>query len=150
MTLLPKLVTKEINLSLFWLVVSRTIAIRCSLIWDIAANCYTVLNIALIHAKKSLEKNLLVRRWNASHGGVYAPITEKTPPNPCLSSISERDITTPSGKKLTMINPGTGFGLSIVHTIIKELNTATIEIESNEGQGNLFQNYNAKQIIQEI
>jgi len=37
-----------------------------------------------------------------------------------------------------MINPGTGLGLSIVHTIIKELNTATVETESNEEQGSLF------------
>jgi signal transduction histidine kinase len=138
MTPLPKLVSKEINLFLFWLVVSWTIAISSSLIWNIAANRYSAVDIALIHSKKSFEEDLLVRRWNASHGGVYVPITEKTPPNRCLSSISERDITTPSDRKLTMINPGTGLGLSIVHAIIKELNTATVEMESNEGQGSLF------------
>jgi signal transduction histidine kinase len=38
-----------------------------------------------------------------------------------------------------MINPGTGLGLSIVHTIIKELNTATIEMGNNKGQGSLFE-----------
>jgi signal transduction histidine kinase len=36
------------------------------------------------------------------------------------------------------VGDGTGLGLSIVHTIVKELNTATIEIESEEGQGCLF------------
>ena len=105
MTLLPKLVSKEINLFIFWLLVSWTVAILSSLIWNIASNRSTAVDIALVHARKSFEKDLLVRRWNASHGGVYVPTTETTPPNPYLSSISERDITTPSGRKLTMINP---------------------------------------------
>jgi len=105
MTLLPKLVSKEVNLFIFWLVVSWTVAILSSLIWNIAANRHTAVDIALVQAKKSFEKDLLVRRWNASHGGVYVPVTEKTPPNPYLPPLSERDITTPSGRKLTKINP---------------------------------------------
>ena len=43
--------------------------------------------------------------WAARHGGVYAPVTEHTPPNPHLSHIPERDIQTPSGRRLTLINP---------------------------------------------
>ncbi len=88
MTLLPKLVSKGINPFLFW-----TIAISSNLIWNISANRYTAVDIALIHAKKSFEKDLLVHRWNASHVGVYVHVSEKTPSNSCLSSISERDIT---------------------------------------------------------
>ena len=126
MTLLPKLVSKGINPFLFWLIIFWTIAISSNLIWNITANLYTAVDNALFHTKKSFEKDLLVRHWNASHGGIYVPIIEKNPPKTCLSSISERDITTPSSRKLTMIRPRTGLGLSIVHTIIKELNTATI------------------------
>jgi PAS domain S-box-containing protein len=33
------------------------------------------------------------------------PVTPDLPPNPYLSEIPERDITTPSGRKLTLINP---------------------------------------------
>ncbi len=69
MALLPKLVSKELNPFLFWLVISWTIAISTSLIWKNAANLYIALDIGLIHTKKSFEKDLLVRRWNASHGG---------------------------------------------------------------------------------
>jgi PAS domain S-box-containing protein len=36
---------------------------------------------------------------------VYVPVTEDTPPNPKLAHIPERDITTPSGRVLTLINP---------------------------------------------
>ena len=47
----------------------------------------------------------LFRQWAASHGGVYVPVDEHTPPNPLLEDIPERDILTPSGRQLTLINP---------------------------------------------
>jgi two-component system cell cycle sensor histidine kinase/response regulator CckA len=60
---------------------------------------------ALIAARSLIDKDILYRKWNAMHGGVYAPVTEKTPPNPYLTQLPERDIETPSGRKLTLINP---------------------------------------------
>lgn len=45
-----------------------------------------------------------VRLWNARHGGLYALVDADTPPNPHLE-VEERDITTPSGRKLTLVNP---------------------------------------------
>lgn len=45
-----------------------------------------------------------VRLWNARHGGLYALVNEQTPPNPYLD-VAERDISTPSGRPLTLINP---------------------------------------------
>ncbi|SPD71977.1 putative PAS domain S-box [uncultured Desulfobacterium sp.] len=56
---------------------------------------------ALVH----LNKDLATRLWAASHGGVYVPVTGKTPPNPFLSNVPDRDIKTPSGKSLTLMNP---------------------------------------------
>lgn len=44
------------------------------------------------------------RLWASQHGGVYAPVTGKTPPNPYLD-VPEKVIQTPSGKALTKINP---------------------------------------------
>lgn len=65
-----------------------------------------MLESAYIQAKIAFEKDILYRRWNAGHGGVYVPVTEETPPNPYLAGIvKERDITTPSGKQLTLVNP---------------------------------------------
>lgn len=65
----------------------------------------TFKTLALNEARISYDKDILYRRWAAMHGGVYAPVTEKTQPNPDLAHIPERDITTPSGKKLTLVNP---------------------------------------------
>jgi PAS domain S-box-containing protein len=104
MNLSPKLASKEANRFLLWLAVFWTIVLFSSLIWNIAANHQTAEDIALVHAREAFNKDVLARRWNASHGGVYVPVTEKTQPNPYLT-VSERDITTPSGRNLTLINP---------------------------------------------
>jgi diguanylate cyclase (GGDEF)-like protein/PAS domain S-box-containing protein len=46
----------------------------------------------------------LARDWNALHGGVYAPVTDYTQPNPYLKH-PRRDLATSEGQSLTMINP---------------------------------------------
>lgn len=61
--------------------------------------------IAAIEARAIFNKDLSFRLWAASHGGAYVPVTDITTPNPNLSHIRERDILTPSGKKLTLMNP---------------------------------------------
>ncbi|MBI5870373.1 MAG: DUF3365 domain-containing protein [Actinobacteria bacterium] len=60
---------------------------------------------AVTRASVVWEKDVLYRRWNASHGGVYVPVSAQTPSNPYLTQIPERDIVTPSGKQLTLMNP---------------------------------------------
>jgi len=62
-------------------------------------------SFARIEAQASYNKDLVYRRWAAEHGGVYVPISENTPPNSYLQNIPDRDVTTPSGEKLTLINP---------------------------------------------
>ncbi len=60
---------------------------------------------AWLEASSSFEQDVMYRRWAAKQGGVYVPITEETPPNPYLRHLPERDVTTPSGRKLTLFNP---------------------------------------------
>lgn len=60
---------------------------------------------ALKEARTSVAKDIIIRKWIASHGGIYVPVTGKTPPNPYLSHIPDRDITTPQGVRLTLMNP---------------------------------------------
>jgi hypothetical protein len=61
--------------------------------------------LAMHVARAYFEKDLSFRLWGASHGGVYVPIGSKTQPNPYLAQVPERDIQTPSGKRLTLMNP---------------------------------------------
>ncbi|MDM8515724.1 DUF3365 domain-containing protein [Desulfobacterales bacterium HSG16] len=76
-----------------------------SMIWNILQVWHRAEQLAYNEANSNFNKDLVYRRWNTEHGGLYAPITEKTPSNPYLSHIKEHDIFTPSGRALTLINP---------------------------------------------
>lgn len=55
-------------------------------------------------AKAVIKSALGFRSWASHFGGVYVQPSEKYPPNPYLD-IPDRDVTTTTGKKLTLINP---------------------------------------------
>jgi len=83
-----------------------TIAIIISL----ALTAYTQRQYSLETAKNiagaNFNKDQAFRKWASSHGGVYVPIDMKrTPPSPYLAHIPNRDITTTTGKKYTLMNP---------------------------------------------
>jgi PAS domain S-box-containing protein len=90
-------------------------ALICSLLWTALLaglfaiyfdnNRQVVTEIGHSIAVASFEKDLLFRRWAARHGVVYVPETVETPANPYLAGMPERDITTPSGRRLTLVNP---------------------------------------------
>jgi len=68
-------------------------------------NYENVLRYASIEARADFNRDVLYRRWAAGHGGVYAQVSPDNPPNPYLKGVAERDIVTPSGRQLTLINP---------------------------------------------
>jgi PAS domain S-box-containing protein len=82
-----------------------TLVIAASLVWNVVQIKQNSLEAARIQARVAYEKDIIYRRWNAGHGEVYVPVSEGTKPNPYLSKMPERDITTPSGKLLTLMNP---------------------------------------------
>lgn len=61
-------------------------------------------NLAFQTARSFFHQIVLFRSWNAGHGGVYAPITSDTQPNPYLD-VPLRDITVNKDLALTKINP---------------------------------------------
>jgi signal transduction histidine kinase/ActR/RegA family two-component response regulator len=71
---------------------------------DSSIDRQNMLHGARINANTSYEKDIVYRRWNADHGGVYVPVTEKTKSNPYLD-VLRRDVTTKNGESLTLINP---------------------------------------------
>ncbi|MGE0086422.1 MAG: PAS domain S-box protein [Desulfococcaceae bacterium] len=91
----------------YWLmlVFLWTAIIASAWIWHIHDCNEEIIQESLVMARAAFEKDVIYRLWNSGHGGVYVPVTDQTRPNPWLSEISERDIVTPSGKKLTLINP---------------------------------------------
>lgn len=81
-----------------------TVVVGASLAWTVCEQRRTTYEVARSQARAGFDRDLLFRRWNAMHGGVYVPVTETTPPNPHLD-VAERDIKTPSGRRLTLMNP---------------------------------------------
>ena len=53
------------------------------------------------------------RNWVIHSGGIYVPVSGKITPSPWLSDVPERDITTPSGKRLTLLN--SSYVVRLVH-----------------------------------
>ncbi len=81
-----------------------TVLLATLLGWNLYNTHQTAVESAKVKARALWDKDIIFRIWNARHGGVYAPITEITQPNPYLE-VPERDIKTPMGKQLTLINP---------------------------------------------
>ena len=81
-----------------------TVSLSISLYWNILTESRNEENTALQGAKSFFKQVVLTRAWNAGHGGVYVPITNKVRPNPYLD-IPSRDITDINGIKYTKINP---------------------------------------------
>ncbi len=82
-----------------------TLIILTSFFWNSHQEEERVQALALNSLELSFEKDVVYRRWAASHGGIYVPASEATPPNPYLSHVPERDIITDSGTHLTLVNP---------------------------------------------
>jgi len=109
----------QIGRYIWVLAVIWTVLVIASLGWNVIQMKQNTLEMARIQAQVSYERDAIYRKWNAMHGGVYVPVTEKTQSNPYLSSILERDITTPSGKLLTLMNPA--YMTRQAHELTKEV-----------------------------
>ena len=95
----------RLNRWMWVLVAIWTLIAAGSLAWNIDKAENHVFSEMQTHAKSIYKQDFIYRLWNAQHGGVYVPVTQDTPPNPYLSHIPGRDVTTTDGKKLILINP---------------------------------------------
>ena len=65
----------------------------------------TAIAMAAEGARQAFARDVTFRRWATSHGGVYVPVSDTTPPNPYLTDVPRRDVTTTDGLPLTLVNP---------------------------------------------
>lgn len=86
-------------------IVGLTLLFGVSFLWNLQKAKQATLAFAKIEGMTNFEKDVLYRRWASMHGGVYVPVTPETPPNPYLENIPNRDVTTDSGRTLTLVNP---------------------------------------------
>lgn len=96
---------KNSNILFAGIALTWTILIVSLLTSELNNSYQAVVDSAKIEAKASFNKDLVYRRWAASHGGIYVPVTKETPPNPDLVHIPNRDIKLPGGTILTLMNP---------------------------------------------
>lgn len=82
-----------------------TFLIAGSLVWNIFTENQHLTDMLVDKARTLLRKDIAFRVWATKHGGVYVPANDRTPPNPFLGHVPERDIVTPSGRLLTLMNP---------------------------------------------
>ncbi len=88
-----------------FLAIAWTVIIAASLVWNLFEMKRWVVESARSQANMAYEKNIVYRRWNTEHGGVYVEVADDVQPNPYLKNFPDRDLKTLSGKKLTLINP---------------------------------------------
>lgn len=84
---------------LFWAVVVYISFINRSVMMN-----HIELEMARMKGESVFHLIQTTRQWNTQHGAVYVPETEKTPANPYLF-VPEKNITSPSGRPLTQVNP---------------------------------------------
>jgi PAS domain S-box-containing protein len=104
---------KPISWFVWGIVVLWTAVGIVSVLWNLAHTRRETLELARTEARTSYHKDLIYRRWAAGHGGLYIPVTKETEPSPYLSHVKERDIETPSGRALTLVNPA--YMIRLIH-----------------------------------
>ena len=89
-----------------WIMIAIwSLSIAASFLWNDQQVRSLIMDQARSELRASFFKDLTFRQWATKHGGVYVPVTEETQPTPYLSNFPERDVITPSGRMLTLINP---------------------------------------------
>ncbi|HQH71415.1 MAG TPA: DUF3365 domain-containing protein, partial [bacterium] len=81
-----------------------TAVVLIALGWNMYWMRESFAQMALMEAKGSANKDLLLQQWISRQGGIYVQTSQQIEPNPYLSHIAERDIKAPSGRALTLMN----------------------------------------------
>ncbi|MCU7935091.1 MAG: DUF3365 domain-containing protein [Candidatus Thiodiazotropha sp. (ex Dulcina madagascariensis)] len=96
---------RRLQIQLLLAVFVWTLLVASILLWSQRSVDSEMLGLARQEAIANFNKDQAFRVWATTHGGVYVPISERSPPSPYLSHIPERDLVTPSGRRLTLMNP---------------------------------------------
>ena len=95
----------KVRRAFWWAAILWTLLVIVFLAWDLWEVQRDLRSRARAEATALFNKDRSIRQWAGEHGGVYVPVDEKTQPNPNMAGVEERDVLTPSGRRLTLINP---------------------------------------------
>lgn len=82
-----------------------SLLIGFSLYWNITNLNQAKVELATAEAKANWNKDQALRNWATKHSGVYVKPDKRTPPNPYLAHLPNRDVVTTDGVNLTLMNP---------------------------------------------
>ena len=82
-----------------------TLLVLGTLVWELHKEEGEMMERAYSEVQSNYNKDMTFRRWSTRHGGVYVPVTETQRPVPWLAHVPDRDIRTPGGQPLTLLNP---------------------------------------------
>ena len=82
-----------------WLMV-----VTASAFWNVRQAETSSLETYLENGRSLFNLIVTMREWNSQQGGLYLPVTNNIQPNPYLD-VPNRDVTTTSSQKLTLVNP---------------------------------------------
>ncbi|MDH3359505.1 MAG: DUF3365 domain-containing protein [Desulfobulbaceae bacterium] len=75
------------------------------LVADLSFIHKTTKEMAKTEANAHYNRDKALRSWVASQGGIYVATNKTIKPNPFLFHVPERDVKTPTGRTLTLMNP---------------------------------------------
>jgi len=79
--------------------------VLCGLyLWSLDSEQKHLAELIKLKGEALAHHTQVLRSWIGNCGGIYVPVNDKVTPHPLLSKIAERDIQTPSGKDLTLLN----------------------------------------------
>jgi len=90
---------------LYLLALAWTVTVAGSLVVNLRHHAEQARLLTVQTARAILQKDLLYREWSLLHGGVYVPKSGQPEPFSTAPAEEERDIRTPSGRELTLLNP---------------------------------------------
>jgi len=82
-----------------------TAALLCVVAFHIKEEYDNAFQSGMVQARALIDRDNLFRKWIASHGGVYVPVSNTMRPNPYLGEFTNRDVETRDGLALTLVNP---------------------------------------------
>ena len=87
------------------LVLGWSVAVAGSLVVNLKHHADQARSLTVQTARALLEKDLLYREWSLRGGGVYVPKSRQPQPFSSGPDEEEREIRTPLGQELTLLNP---------------------------------------------
>jgi PAS domain S-box-containing protein/putative nucleotidyltransferase with HDIG domain len=96
-----------------FLMLAWSVVIAASLGWSLYSQQHAFDTSLHAQAVSIHAMDMEYRNWIIHSGGIYVPVDSRVQPSPWLAHVPERDITTPSGKQLTLLN--SSYVVRLVH-----------------------------------